>query len=85
MNLINKIHLKIVTKVANDQSNSQSYRLKMDQAPSEYATGQSDQNSNGTQQGMPGQNEQNSNQPKSNESEMTSSNLSLSASTNRDY
>ena len=40
--------------------------------------GQSDQNSNGTQHGMPGQNEQNSNQPNQ-MNQNTSSNQSLSA------
>lgn len=67
----------------NDQSNSQNQNSNSQattqngQAPSDMP-GQSDQNSNGTQQGMPGQNEQNSNQPNQ-MNQNTSSNQSLSA------
>lgn len=62
----------------NDQSNSNSQATTQNgQAPSGML-GQSNQNSNGTQQGMPGQNEQSNNQP-SQMNQNTSSNQSLSA------
>ncbi len=62
----------------NDQSNSNSQATTQNgQAPSGML-GQSDQNSNGTQQGMPGQKEQSNNQP-GQMNQNTSSSQSLSA------